>query len=163
MGCGCVLVRHGNISESDWKNSNYRCRTCRYELNKKWREDNRDRTKNNRRAWNAANPELKKATDYKSHVWKTYGLTMDQLSDMLKSQSGACANNMCRKPLELNTRTCHIDHNHSTGEVRGLLCARCNLGVGVLERPDYPGLVTYLDSFNQKLPSLGGTDDEANS
>lgn len=52
------------------------------------------------------------------------GLTADQYDKLLISQSGRCA--ICRKPM----RTPHIDHDHATGKVRGLLCVKCNLGLG---------------------------------
>lgn len=46
---------------------------------------------------------------------------------VLRDQGGVCA--ICRKPPKVGGRRLHIDHDHKTGKVRGLLCARCNRGL----------------------------------
>ena len=48
------------------------------------------------------------------------------MSDLIESQDGLC--DICADPMEAP----HVDHDHATGKVRGLLCARCNLGIGGL-------------------------------
>ena len=53
-----------------------------------------------------------------------YGLTPEQVEAMSIAQGGQCA--VCKKPIE----KFHIDHNHNTGAVRGLLCHRCNVRIG---------------------------------
>jgi len=57
---------------------------------------------------------------------RDYNLTPEQLNDLIKSQNNTCK--LCPKPLTASNR--HIDHNHKTGKVRGLLCAGCNTGLG---------------------------------
>ena len=65
---------------------------------------------------------------------KRYGLTLESYTGLLESQGGVCA--ICGSPLKIrNTQTdrtlnTHIDHCHTTGKVRGLLCGGCNLGLG---------------------------------
>lgn len=56
-----------------------------------------------------------------------YGLELHELQRMVDNQDNRCA--ICSKEL---TRY-HIDHDHSTGEVRGLLCASCNSALGKLD------------------------------
>lgn len=56
-----------------------------------------------------------------------YGLTPDQYQAMWDEQQGDCA--ICGDSMEGEAR-CHIDHNHTTGLARGLLCSRCNPGLG---------------------------------
>jgi hypothetical protein len=52
-------------------------------------------------------------------------MTPEQYADLLTEQSGRCA--ICRvAPLGPLV----VDHNHDTGEVRGLLCDSCNMGLG---------------------------------
>jgi hypothetical protein len=52
-----------------------------------------------------------------------YGLTAEQVDAMIAEQDGLCA--ICReKPAG------HVDHDHVTGEVRGILCSGCNAGLG---------------------------------
>jgi hypothetical protein len=65
-------------------------------------------------------------------VLKSYGLTLEKYNQMLEAQSGACA--ICgdkQAKTKRNGRFC-IDHDHATGEVRGLLCSHCNRGIGLL-------------------------------
>ena len=61
-----------------------------------------------------------------------YGITTQQYSEILESQGGGCA--ICGAPPPIDTRKKHlvVDHNHETGEVRGLLCDTCNRGLGLL-------------------------------
>lgn len=51
---------------------------------------------------------------------------------MLAEQGGGCA--ICGR--EAGSQALDVDHNHTTGKVRGLLCRRCNGLVGVFERKD---------------------------
>lgn len=53
-----------------------------------------------------------------------YGITPEQVEAMQAAQGGACA--ICVQPLG----RFHVDHNHETGAVRGLLCHRCNIRIG---------------------------------
>jgi hypothetical protein len=54
-----------------------------------------------------------------------YGLSHEDIEDMLDSQGHACA--LCRKELSGKFT---VDHCHDTGKVRGLLCYTCNTGLG---------------------------------
>lgn len=47
--------------------------------------------------------------------------------NLLSAQNGLCA--ICESPLILG-RTTHVDHNHKTNFIRGILCSNCNLGLG---------------------------------
>ena len=60
-----------------------------------------------------------------------YGLTADRYQQLLKQQNGKCAicNGQANSSRIKHTELC-IDHCHETGVVRGLLCSRCNLGIG---------------------------------
>ena len=63
---------------------------------------------------------------------------------MLEAQGGVCM--ICKEPRP-EERTLHVDHDHETGEIRGLLCFRCNNAIGDL-RDDYElalALVDYID------------------
>jgi hypothetical protein len=50
------------------------------------------------------------------------GITDEEYTALLTAQDGGCA--ICGNPPK--TRRLHVDHNHRTGKVRGLLCFRCN-------------------------------------
>lgn len=75
------------------------------------------------------------------HVVKLskYGLTGEQYDSLAASQSGRCA--ICRRPA--TEKRLSVDHDHDTGSVRGLLCHRCNMGLGYFL--DDPALVA--DAF----------------
>ena len=60
-----------------------------------------------------------------------YGMSPDEYSELLKKQGGHCA--LClATPDQDRTGQLHIDHDHVTGRVRGLLCHRHNHGLGML-------------------------------
>lgn len=59
-----------------------------------------------------------------------YGITKEQYDEMLKSQFNLCA--ICELPFDVKTKP-HVDHDHKTGRVRGLLCVKCNTGLGMFE------------------------------
>ena len=66
-------------------------------------------------------------------IVKSYGLTLEKYDQILAAQKGGCA--ICHSKTaktKRNGRFC-VDHDHATGEVRGLLCAPCNRGIGLLQ------------------------------
>jgi len=66
-----------------------------------------------------------RARQWKGGYLAKYNLTYPQYYEMLRSQGGACA--ICGSyPKKARL---HIDHDHETGKVRGLLCYRCNYGM----------------------------------
>lgn len=106
---------------------------------KAWREANpekyqaqlvaRDREKVNERSreWYRANLERAKATQRRNKLKREYGLTLEQFDAMLTAQSGLCA--ICGRSMTPP----HVDHDHTTGAVRGLLCQPCNTALGLLQ------------------------------
>jgi hypothetical protein len=73
---------------------------------------------------------LKQDTANKKSRLKKYGLTLDDFDTMMLDQNYGCK--ICGR--EFNQRnvfkSARVDHCHSTGKVRGLLCVNCNLGLG---------------------------------
>lgn len=62
-----------------------------------------------------------------------YGITLEQYNGMVERQGGVCA--ICGQPPTSATpgRRLHVDHDHKSGVIRGLLCGRCNTGIGSLQ------------------------------
>jgi len=58
-----------------------------------------------------------------------YGITVEQFDEIRYRQGDACA--LCVRPFG-RRRAPHVDHNHETKRVRGLLCQNCNTGLGKL-------------------------------
>jgi hypothetical protein len=54
-----------------------------------------------------------------------YGMSMEEYNALLTKQNGTCA--ICKLP---DTKMLSVDHNHLTGQIRGLLCDPCNRGLG---------------------------------
>lgn len=73
------------------------------------------------------NKEASAVTGKKYHLKKKYGLTPEQVESMREAQGGKCA--ICSCYLEKP----QVDHNHTTGKVRGLLCGNCNRALGIFQ------------------------------
>jgi hypothetical protein len=61
---------------------------------------------------------------------KKYGITQEVFTALFNAQKGACRICGCKLSVTVGSRSTHVDHNHKTGEVRGLLCLKCNTGLG---------------------------------
>ena len=83
----------------------------------------------------------------KSDLAKKYNLTHEQYETMLAAQGGGCAICGSTDPGPRNKHM-HIDHDHATGKVRGILCGPCNTAVERLESVPNWGLraAQYLTS-----------------
>jgi len=57
-----------------------------------------------------------------------YNTTPEEVHQIFQNQHGLCA--ICGIEIVEQSRSCHVDHNHLTGKVRGLLCENCNHGLG---------------------------------
>lgn len=62
-------------------------------------------------------------------LMKRYGIDHAEFLRMEEAQGGVCK--ICHKPPSYGYL--HVDHDHNTGEVRGLLCRSCNLGLGMFK------------------------------
>lgn len=78
-----------------------------------------------------------------------YKITLSQMEQMFISQNGRCA--ICLKDFE-NTKNMHVDHNHATGQVRQLLCNKCNSAIGYLNEnvSVLARAIDYLNRWNSK-------------
>ena len=101
---------------------------------KEYREKNKQKNKEYQLTYRERNKEklrLYRQDWYKSKrgdkLLKTYGISLEDYHQMLYNQDGFCC--ICSIPFTENTRP-YVDHNHSTGQVRGLLCFHCNTGLG---------------------------------
>lgn len=81
------------------------CRMCTRKANKVWNKKNKSKR-------------LKDA----------YGITLKTYNEMSKAQDHKCA--ICSKDVKDNKRALAVDHCHATGNVRELLCNKCNIGLG---------------------------------
>jgi len=101
-----------------------KCRECSKEIWKLWSSDPQTRLE-------------KRNYDLK----RKYGLDLWQWEDLFESQDRCCK--ICRQKTPGGRGTWHTDHCHVTGVVRGILCNKCNRGLGFLE-PFITEAVNYI-------------------
>lgn len=89
-----------------------------------------------------------RARQKKSRLKTTYGLTLEDFDELLSAQGGRCA--ICRTDTPGGKGRFHVDHCHSTGRIRGLLCCNCNRGIGALK--DESALLHKAISYLEKSP-----------
>lgn len=69
------------------------------------------------------------------YLQKKYGITLDKAQEILDKQNRGCA--VCQSPIDLFKGLWLgggvVDHDHKSGAVRGILCNRCNIAIGMLE------------------------------
>lgn len=84
------------------------------------------------RRWVANNKERHSLVTRKNELRRRYGITPEERDAMNEKQGGKCA--ICGDVGgQGNAKRLDIEHSHATGKVRGLVCRRCNLYLGVLE------------------------------
>lgn len=131
--------------------------------NAKWRRDNQDHIKKYRKEYREKNkdsisekahkrylqdkdnkPKPPKDTSFKRHLKRFYGMEPETYFDMLNKQNGVCA--ICGKEDDGSGKRLHVDHNHVTGKIRGLLCRSCNAGLGHFKDNQHllDGAIKYL-------------------
>jgi Recombination endonuclease VII len=71
-----------------------------------------------------------KDRQYRANLKKRYNIGVDEYDTIFEKQHGRCA--ICFDPPKDNKHFA-VDHNHTTGKVRGLLCRKCNSAIGLLK------------------------------
>lgn len=115
----------------------YMCRVCRNEYMRKWAKkkwdsdpEYRNKRRDYHREWYASHPEEARRREERMRSYKRqwkHGVTVEDYDRMATEQGGGCA--ICGGQPS-RTKYLHVDHDHATGEIRGLLCDACNLGLG---------------------------------
>lgn len=116
-----------------------------------WRIDHPERYQQLRMNWVKSGG--KKLADRRSHLKRKFGLTLEQYDEMLAAQGGVCA--ICgREPRD--DISLHVDHDHVTGQIRKLLCFKCNNALGDFD--DDPQMlqkaIAYLDDHNPEVQEM---------
>jgi hypothetical protein len=111
--------------------------------------DYRERECARRRAFYHAHKQEIAASRLNRHLKSCYGMSRADYDALLESQGGVCA--ICAKPSK---KTLCVDHCHSTGTIRGLLCRKCNLGLGCLA-DDQAALIAALAYLGHRASGRG--------
>lgn len=125
---------------------NVYCKPCAIGRHRKWRKVNPAKWNAAMKNWRDKNPE--RARDH--GLKQRYGLPMGTYDTMLNAQNARCA--ICETIAPGGKGNFHVDHCHSTSEVRGLLCNNCNVLLGYAK--DNPAVLSnaikYLAERSRK-------------
>ena len=128
------------------------CKDCR---NKEASEARDDRTRwLEREQYRRKVEEDKQGTsDYYRdwHLRKKYGITLDEFNQLSEAQGNKCC--ICSEENKVHQNLV-VDHNHATGEVRGLICSPCNSALGLAKDS-----VKVLEAMIEYLNSRGSYGD----
>lgn len=124
----CNLDKEDKDFYQDKRNLNWKnniCKKCQLIQNKEYMDKNPDK----RYRW------------YKIYNWKKRGINNPEQALELYIKTKRC--DICN----VSNKVLHLDHDHKTGDVRGVICTTCNLGLGAFL--DDPNLlleaITYLN------------------
>ena len=143
----CGQYKH---SEEFYKNKSAKdglysyCKLCEKEARKKYWQSKKGKSVRSKAGKKYRASHDGKATQRKGHLRRRYNLTSSQHLSMYVNQNGCCA--VCKRAIPYDK--IHTDHNHVTGEVRGLLCPTCNLLVGHVENhlENLPTVLNYIET-----------------
>lgn len=111
-----------------------------------YRRNNKESVLKQVKEYNRRNPETRKSAILKYE----FGITIDDYYKLLELQNGGCAicgNQQTRKGVKYLA----VDHDHASGTIRGLLCDRCNRGLGFFK--DSPELLNRASAYLQRYKS----------
>ena len=122
--------------------------------NKKYYHDHIVEQRLIRRNYRIKNKERIVAQVKEQHYIKRYGISFTDKQRMVTLQGGLCA--ICKTPFKSLHET-HLDHNHITGQVRGILCGNCNRGLGAFKdnRLLLDAGVKYLTDWEDTAATVG--------
>ena len=131
------------------KDKGKRCKPCYNSYMRKYNKKNSTKNRERNRLY-----KLKNKSIYENSKLKhSYGITLEQRQVMEEQQEGLCAicnssetriHNKSKRKQKLS-----IDHCHTTGKIRGLLCSRCNLVLGQVE--DSPSLLSKMILYLKEI------------
>ena len=96
-------------------------------------------------AWNREYYLENKEAYYKRHISYRYGLAPDEYVTLVLASKGKCG--ICNRDFDERLVSC-VDHDHTTGKIRGLLCKPCNVHLGWMEKQE-ENARNYLERTNQ--------------
>lgn len=122
-------MRYANCHPEEKHYSKGKCKKCyHHDINKQ----------SNKKEW------------WRAHKLKTkFGITPEEYQEKLTHQNESCC--LCGRNAKKFKNRLAVDHNHTTGTVRGLLCPPCNRVIGYLENAEWAeNAKKYLDEWSDK-------------
>lgn len=119
------------------------CRSCNRSRVKEWRKKNPDKRAVQQQR------EGKKDYCHNKHLKHQYGITHQDWQDMFEEQRGCCA--ICQRHQSEFKKRLFVDHDHTTGKIRQLLCFGCNsiLGYAFENTQTLEKAIAYLEKHKQ--------------
>lgn len=112
------------------------CKTCENTATRAYYLKNQEKYREQHRRYYNQNKTTFTRLNRESHFRRYFGITVDQYEAMLSAQGGVCA--ICGG-TNRDGRNLAVDHDHATGDIRGLLCGSCNPSLGKMK--DSPELL----------------------
>lgn len=117
------------------------CKVCKKTGSMQWRKKNKKRYNENMRLYHKKH--------YERFRLLRYDLTPEQHKDLLNKQNNGCA--ICGK-IPNNKRPLAVDHDHTTGQVRELLCYGCNRLMSLVDDDDkLLRFISYRDKYRKTV------------
>ena len=138
--CGLIKPESEFFKDSRLSGRNFLtcwCKGCTAEKRRMLRNKSPEsiaRCRARSKQWSIDNPEKSRRGIRCATLRKKYGISADDYDEILSDQDGVCAicgadNPRIKQPGK-RTDNLHVDHDHKTGRVRGLLCQPCNTSLG---------------------------------
>lgn len=134
----------------------YACKMCIRDKDKLWRDENKDvvkainlKKKDKRKEY--YDSEVGINSSRRAHLKRNFNITLEYYNELSEKQNHVCA--ICKqKEIYYRNKVLCVDHNHETGEIRGLLCNTCNRALGLLKDNSefLQSAIEYLNK-NRKL------------
>lgn len=113
-----------------------RCKRCTALQAERWRKSNPDKHR-----------QIYRRNNHRHNIRKRFGLTVDQFDALVAKYGDRCA--ICQQP-ESRRRRLSLDHCHKTGELRGFICSRDNIVLGLVR--DDPALLRRAAEYLESPP-----------
>ena len=143
-----ICVKHGDLIEKQISRRNRPskttnhiqliCKLCTQDSRIKWQISNPEKYKEQRKNKNKKYMTLTKSKENKklSKLLREFGVNKEQYNNMTIEQNNLCA--ICKnvetsKHKSGTVKSLAVDHCHKTNKIRGLLCSKCNLAIGVFK------------------------------
>ncbi len=157
-----ICKKHGLLSYEDTilREGKYlRCRLCRFEASNAWQKRNPDKVKIHKR-----DTYLRNSARYaQDSILRQKGISLESYEELIAKQNNLCL--ICHREETTRQRKdgtrspLAIDHCHKTGKIRGLLCRKCNTGIGLFDE----NIEFLLNAINYLRINNGSNDTECES
>ncbi len=152
--------KHNILKVSYGKNNESVCKTCRSDYMRDYYNRNpeaRIKSIASSKRWRLANPDINRNSQLKHHFKKNYGLPLETWNELRDLHNNLCA--ICRRSAAQSSKVearLHIDHDHKTNTIRGLLCGRCNRAIGHFQEDTnlMRLAISYLENPPYKVKAL---------